>query len=125
VNGGEEPKHLRTLAQLWGHGASYDHFDWQPFRAGVDIYPLYGNRVQGSAAALLRYAPGARVPEHRHSDWEHILILSGTQVDDQGEYVAGSLVINRPGSTHAVLSPQGCVVLVIWMGPIEVLEPAR
>jgi anti-sigma factor ChrR (cupin superfamily) len=116
---------LRALAHLWGHGASYDHFAWQPFREGVEICPLYGSRVQGSAAALLRYAPGARVPLHRHSDWEHILVLSGTQADDRGEYAAGSLVLNAPGSTHAVRSPQGCVVLVIWAGPVEILEQAR
>jgi anti-sigma factor ChrR (cupin superfamily) len=122
VSGGDTRTQLRTLGKLWGPGADYDRFDWQPFREGVEICALYGDRRQGSAAALLRYAPGARVPRHRHSDWEHILVLRGTQVDDTGEAAAGSLVLNRPGSTHAVVSPPGCVVLVIWTGPVEILE---
>ena len=112
----------RVIPDLWGPNADYAALDWQPFRDGVDIFPLYGDRGRGAAAALLRYREGARVPHHRHSDWEHILVLAGRQADEAGEYGPGTLVLNPPQSTHSVVSGPGCVVLAIWTGPVVILE---
>ncbi len=92
---------------------------WQPFRAGIEIHPLYGEMGVGRAAALLRYAPGASLPVHRHSGFEQILVLEGSQVDDRGRYGKGTVVVNAPGSQHAVTSPEGCVVFVTWELPVE------
>lgn len=94
---------------------------WQPFRPGVDIYPLAGDG-KGSTAALLRYQPGAQVPLHRHSGFEYILVLSGAQGDRCGDYPTGTFVINSPDSYHQVSSASGCIVLVIWEKPVEILE---
>jgi anti-sigma factor ChrR (cupin superfamily) len=113
---------LRVFAELWGRGADYDRLGWEPFRDGVEIYPIYGDRGNGAAAALLRYQPGARVPRHEHSDWEHILVLHGSQADESGEYRAGTLVVNRPSSRHSIFSKEGCVVLAIWTGPVRILD---
>ncbi len=96
-------------------------FAWEPFRPGVDIYHLYRDSTSGCAAALLRYQPGANVPLHRHDGFEHIVVLSGSQIDHHGEHAAGSVVINPPGTTHSVTSPAGCVVLVIWEKPVVIL----
>jgi anti-sigma factor ChrR (cupin superfamily) len=96
---------------------------WKPFRAGIEIHSLYGEVGVGRAAALLRYAPGARLPAHRHSGFEQILVLRGSQEDDQGRYGKGTVVINPPGSKHAVASPEGCIVFVTWDLPVE-FEPA-
>ena len=114
----------RVFENLWGPGADYDGLAWEPFREGVQIFPLYGDRTSGAAAALLRYRAGAQVPEHRHSDWEQILVLQGSQADDTAEYFEGTLVLNRPESTHSVRSPRGCVVLAIWSGPVQLLDGA-
>ena len=118
----KEPSSGRVFPRLWGANVNYDALSWQPFREGVDIFPLYGDRGHGAAAALLRYREGARVPQHRHSDWEHILVLAGTQADASGEYAAGTLVLNQPESSHSVHSRGGCVVLAIWTGPVVILE---
>ena len=112
----------RVFPRLWGPGADYAALDWKPFRDGVDIFPLYGDRGKGAAAALLRYGEGARVPQHRHSDWEHILVLAGSQADEHAEYSAGTLALNSPESKHSVVSRAGCVVLAIWTGPVRILE---
>ena len=89
---------------------------YRPFRDGVDICPI----VEGApAVALLRYAPGAGVPRHRHPALETILVLEGTQSDDRGDYPAGSLVLNPEGSAHRVWSDAGCVVLIQWTAPVE------
>ena len=96
-----------------------EQFDWQPFREGVEIYSLYSSGSEGSAAALLRYQPGATVPQHEHSGFEHILVLSGSQSDLNGTHAAGTLVINPPLSRHTVASESGCIVLAIWERPIK------
>lgn len=92
---------------------------FEPFRDGVDIHYI----KQGApAVALLRYAPGARVPMHRHTGLESILVLAGEQSDERGTYTEGSLVLNPEGSSHSVWSQTGCVVLIQWERPVEILE---
>ena len=93
---------------------------WKPFRPGVERLDLH-TTPEGPAAALLRYAPGASVPPHRHPGLETVLILRGSQEDHRGRHLAGTLVINPPGSAHHVKSPEGCVVLVHWQLPVEFL----
>lgn len=108
------------LKDLLNIAALQDQLPWQPFREGVDIYRLYGDGTEGSAAALLRYQPGAKVPRHDHQGFEHIFVLSGSQTDQNGEHEAGTLVINPPSSNHSVVSVSGCIVLAIWEKPISI-----
>ncbi|MGR9108573.1 MAG: cupin domain-containing protein [Gammaproteobacteria bacterium] len=108
-----------VFAEILDRVLEPDTLDWRPFRAGVEIFPIYGDMRDGPSAALLRYEPGARVPEHTHLGHEHVLVLSGSQCDAQGTYRAGTLVINRPGTSHAVQSVDGCVVLLIWERPVR------
>ena len=107
------------LKDLSNIAAWQDNLPWQPFRDGVEIYRLYGDNTSGSAAALLRYEPGASVPRHTHTGFEHIYVLTGSQTDQNGEHQAGTFVINPPHSNHTVVSQAGCIVLVIWEKPIS------
>jgi anti-sigma factor ChrR (cupin superfamily) len=107
------------LKQLLNIAEVADQFPWQPFREGIEIHRLYGDGEAGAAAALLRYQPGAMVPGHAHEGFEHIFVLNGSQTDDNGEHLAGTLVINLPGSSHSVISDAGCIVLAIWEKPIS------
>lgn len=92
---------------------------FEPFREGVEIYHM----MRGApAVALLRYAPGARVPLHRHAGLETILVLEGAQSDERGTYPKGSFVVNPAGSTHSVWSDGGCVVLIQWERPVKFLD---
>ena len=109
----------QAFAELLQCAAHPERLDWQLLRPGVQFHALYGQPGQGPAAALLRYAPGAVVPEHRHTDYEHILVLQGSQHDQNGLYEAGTLLVSPPGSRHAVISDDGCVVLAIWTGPLD------
>jgi anti-sigma factor ChrR (cupin superfamily) len=95
---------------------------WQPFRPGVEIARLYGGAADEASAALLRSAPNASVPTHIHHGYEHILVLSGSQRDEHGTYTAGTMLVSKPGSSHAISSEEGCVVLAIWERPVEILE---
>ncbi|MCI4665523.1 MAG: cupin domain-containing protein [Neomegalonema sp.] len=92
---------------------------FQPFRPGVEIFEI---KTGAPAVALLRYAPGARVPKHRHSGLETILVLDGAQSDERGVYHEGTLVLNPEGSVHSVWSDAGCVVLIQWERPVEFIE---
>ena len=110
-----------TLHQIFcaqPNSATLADLPWQVFRDGVEICPLYQS-TKGMSSALLRYTPGAHVPTHRHAGYEHIFVLQGSQCDEYGVYAAGSVVVNAPDSIHSVLSPEGCIVLVIWELPVE------
>jgi len=106
------------LPNLFALETAPDALSWEPFRSGVAIHRLYGNGKQGPSAALLKYEPGATVPEHSHTGYEHIIVLSGEQRDHQGTHTAGTLVINEPGSHHNIVSSAGCIVLIIWEKPV-------
>jgi anti-sigma factor ChrR (cupin superfamily) len=113
------PKHLVTPRVL--DPATWKDLDWQPLRPGVEAFWLHRDGPDAPAAALLRYQPGATVPPHEHAGAEHILVLAGAQQDADGEYAAGTLVLNPKGTRHSVASPQGCVVLAIWERPVRFL----
>jgi len=113
----------------------FDNFDprslgeFAPLWPGVDILPLYGLSPAGvpiepnqPSAALIRYAPGASVPAHRHPGYEHILVLAGAQSDERGVYERGTCVMSPPGTSHGVASERGCLVLAIWNQSVEVLR---
>jgi anti-sigma factor ChrR (cupin superfamily) len=106
------------LRELFGPAQDFSSYAWEAFRPGVEIARIYGDGESGPAAALLRYAPGAEVPPHVHTGFEHIVVLSGSQRDERGAYAAGSVVIHAEGSEHSVSSPEGCVVLALWYSPV-------
>jgi len=107
-----------VLQNLFGEGQDFGALAWEPFRTGVEIARIYGDGKSGPAAAFLRYAPGARVPEHDHAGYEHIVVLRGAQRDEHGRYEAGSCLIQSAETSHAVVSDEGCIVLAIWNAPV-------
>lgn len=104
--------------------AARDKLDWEPYgsdgRQNVKIKRLYDARVNGAgpAAALLKYAPGARVPTHLHGGYELILVIDGELINDAGRHGPGTLEICPPGSIHALASEKGCTFLVVWEQPV-------
>lgn len=94
---------------------------WQPFRTGVDIFPIYKSD-SGCSAALLRYSPGAAVPSHEHIGYEHIFVISGAQADENHVYRKGTLVVSPPGTSHSITSSDGCIVLAIWEKPVQFIQ---
>ena len=101
-----------------------DALTWDPYgsdgRSSVQIHKLYDAREDGKgpAAALLRYLPGAQVPNHLHQGYELILVLEGELINDAGVHGPGTLEICPPGNTHALASDKGCVFLVVCEQPV-------
>ena len=109
-----------------------DTLPWQPFSADqrdkVGIIWLFDSRAAtppGSAAALLRYQPGARGALHLHPGYELIFVLEGTLETASGILHAGTLEVCTPGSVHSPSSVQGCVLLVVWEKPVIVQPPGK
>jgi anti-sigma factor ChrR (cupin superfamily) len=113
------------LKNLLAITVSTKQIAWEPYRPGVYIFRLYGNGLDGPSAALLRYDEGGAVPLHEHAGYEHILVLAGAQEDQNGVIEAGTLVINPPGTKHAVHSRAGCVVLAIYEQPVRFVKDAH
>jgi anti-sigma factor ChrR (cupin superfamily) len=91
--------------------------DWQERRPGVHWKVLWeeGDR----RAVLVRYAPGATIPRHRHVGDEQIFVLEGSVSDDTGTCTAGNYARRPPGCVHAVASADGALVLAIMGGGTE------
>jgi anti-sigma factor ChrR (cupin superfamily) len=82
-------------------------------QGGVERVML--DRLGGEAAratSIVRYAPGACFPRHRHPGGEEILVLSGAFCEDGERYPAGWYLRNPPGSAHRPSSPEGAVIFV-------------
>jgi anti-sigma factor ChrR (cupin superfamily) len=113
-------RNVMILRDIFALETNSEHLAWQPFREGIEIYPIYKSNT-GSSAALLRYAPGSSVPSHEHLGYEHILVLAGAQADEHHAYPKGSFVVSPPGTTHSIKSPGGCIVLAVWEKPVKFL----
>jgi anti-sigma factor ChrR (cupin superfamily) len=96
-----------------------DEIAWEPFIDGVEIHRLYGDGVSGPNAALLRFRKAGKVTLHHHTGYEHIIVLAGSQRDQNSVAEAGTLIINPPGTSHSVTSEAGCIVLAIYEKPVE------
>lgn len=95
---------------------------FEAFREGVTIHWIRRFEGEAPGVALLKYQAGASVPRHLHPGLETILVLEGSQSDETGRYHAGSYIVNAPGSEHSVWSDDGCVVLIQWDKPVQILD---
>jgi anti-sigma factor ChrR (cupin superfamily) len=66
----------------------------------------------GRATSIVRFDPRSSFPSHEHPQGEEIFVLEGVFSDEQGDYPAGTYLLNPPGSKHAPASRSGCVLFV-------------
>ena len=96
---------------------------WQPTRfPGCEIKVLLFDASTGLLTSLMRFAPGATLPDHEHVLIEQTYLLEGSLVDLEGpaEGVAvgpGEFVWREPGSRHSAWSPDGCLTLAMFQVP--------
>ncbi|WP_316861726.1 cupin domain-containing protein [uncultured Cohaesibacter sp.] len=94
---------------------------FEPFREGVEVHYLW-QQESGPVWAFLRYEAGASVPRHLHKGLETIIVVEGSQSDENGRYETGAVICNPEGTSHDVWSEDGCVVLIQWAEPVEILD---
>ena len=86
--------------------------------AGIEQKTLLFDRDSGLITALMRMAPGARLPDHEHVKIEQTYVLEGTLMCPEGECRAGQFVWRPAGSRHqAWAGPQGGLFLAMFQIP--------
>jgi anti-sigma factor ChrR (cupin superfamily) len=97
---------------------------WEPTRfAGVQQKTLLVDRDNGVVTALMKFAPGAKLPDHEHVLIEQTYVLEGSLVCGEGECRAGQFVWRPAGSRHeAWAGPQGGLMLAIFQVPNRFYE---
>ncbi len=97
---------------------------WEKTRfAGVEQKILLIERETGVVTALLRFAPGAKLPDHEHVLIEQTYVLEGSLVCGEGECKAGEFVWRPAGSRHeAWAGPQGGLMLAMFQIPNKFFE---
>jgi hypothetical protein len=91
------------------------HMDWTPSPGGhVQRKRVHrvGPAESGQVTSVVEYLPGARFPTHNHPEGEEILVLEGIFSDEQGDWPAGTYLLNPEGFRHAPFSDPGCILFV-------------
>ena len=97
---------------------------WEKTRfPGVEMKTLLVDRDTGVVTSLMKFAPGARLPDHEHVLIEQTCMLEGSLVCGEGECKAGDYVWRPAGSRHeAWAGPQGGLMLAMFQIPNKFFE---
>ena len=115
-------------ADQHSHLVRPQHMEWQTTRfPGCEAKTLLFDRGTGLMTALMRFAPGAVLPDHEHVGIEQSYVIEGTLVDKEGPAQgiacrAGEFIWREAGSRHAAWCPEGALILAIFQVPIKFFE---
>ena len=102
--------------------------DWQKTRfPGCEAKTLLFDKSTGLVTALMRFAPGAVLPDHEHVKIEQTYVLEGRLVDKEGpcaglDVKKGEFVWREPGSRHVAWTPEGGLMLAMFQIPNKFFE---
>jgi anti-sigma factor ChrR (cupin superfamily) len=95
---------------------------WKPTPCpGIYMKILLEDSETGLLTALFRWEPGAELALHEHVEVEQTFVLEGSLVDDEGEVRAGNYVWRPKGNRHTASSPNGALVLSMFLKPNKFL----
>jgi anti-sigma factor ChrR (cupin superfamily) len=118
----------KTRADLRSHVVRHAAMDWQKTRfPGCEVKTLLFDKESGLVTALMKFAPGAVLPDHEHVKIEQTLVLEGKLVDKEGpdaglEVGPGEFVWRPAGSRHVACCPEGGLMLAIFQVPNKFYE---
>lgn len=114
-----------ALAPLASRFVEVAQLPWEKTRfAGVEAKTLVVDPETGVVTALMKFAPGAKLPDHEHMRIEQTYVLEGSLVCGEGECKAGDFVWRPAGSRHeAWVGPQGGLMLAMFQIPNKFYEP--
>jgi len=91
---------------------------WKPTPCpGIEMKILLEDKNSGLMTALFRWQPGAELALHEHVEVEQTFVIEGSLVDEEGEVAAGNYVWRPKGNRHIARSPQGALVLSMFLKP--------
>ena len=122
------PKEAAAAADLCSHHVRVAEQEWQKTRfPGCEVKTLLFDRDSGLVTALMRFAPGAVLPDHEHVKIEQTYMLEGKLVDKEGPAAGltvgpGEFVWREAGSRHAAWTPEGGLMLAMFQVPNKFYE---
>lgn len=106
------------LGPLASRYVTVDSLPWKPTPcAGIDMKILLEDKETGLLTALFRWQPGSELTLHEHVEVEQSFVLEGSLEDDEGEVTAGNYVWRPKGNRHTARSPNGALVLSVFLKP--------
>lgn len=106
------------LGPLASRYVEVDKLPWKPTPCpGIDMKVLLEDKDTGLLTALFRWQPGSELTLHEHVEVEQTFVLEGSLVDEEGEVTAGNYVWRPKGNRHIAKSPNGALVLSIFLKP--------
>ncbi|HEX6142607.1 MAG TPA: cupin domain-containing protein [Geminicoccaceae bacterium] len=116
-------KNHEGLSELASRFVDVHELPWEKTRyPGIETKTLLIDKASGLLTALLRMAPGARLPDHEHVMIEQTFMIEGALVDDDGVCTAGNYVWRPAGSRHQAWSPNGGLMLAMFQVPNKFFE---
>ncbi|WP_416896915.1 MAG: cupin domain-containing protein [Minwuia sp.] len=111
----------RSHAALKPMASRFVDVDDLPWEAtpydGISSRTLLFEKASGLLTALIRMAPGSELPDHTHMQIEQTWVLDGHLVCGEGECTAGNFVWRPAGSRHRAWSPDGALLLGMFLVP--------
>jgi quercetin dioxygenase-like cupin family protein len=88
--------------------------DWEEVAPGVSCKLLATDTERELVSMLVRLAPGAEYPPHRHAEVEELHLLDGELVVDDKKLFAGDYIRAEAGSADALVwSETGCTCVLV------------
>ena len=113
------------LGPLASRYVDVDSLPWKPTPCpGIDMKILLEDKESGLMTALFRWQAGAELALHEHVEVEQTFVLQGSLVDEEGEVTAGNYVWRPKGNRHIARSPDGALVLSMFLKPNIFLDGA-
>lgn len=114
------------LTALASRYVAVDDLPWKPTPcAGIEMKVLVEDKTTGLLTALFRWQPGAELSLHEHVEIEQTFVIEGSLVDEEGEVTAGNYVWRPKGNRHTARSPNGALVLSMFLKPNIFLDGGK
>lgn len=106
------------LGPLASRYVNVEDLPWKPTPCpGIEMKVLLEDKDTGLLTALFRWQPGSQLTLHEHVEVEQTFVLEGSLIDDEGEVTAGNYVWRPKGNRHVAKSPNGALVLSVFLKP--------
>jgi hypothetical protein len=104
-----------VISQLWQQLiAQAQPLRWRNYPAvpGLEVIVLSSDRKSRRVRYLMRSQGAVTFPEHRHADYEEMIVLEGDLNLDRASYGRGDRIVLPAGSCHRPVSYHGCLIFV-------------
>src|ERR1700736_1769677 len=122
------PKAKHDTLDTHSHVVRPAQMEWKKTRfAGCEVKGLLFDKESGLVTALMRFAPGATLPDHEHVKIEQTYVLEGRLAKRKAPPRAppanvGEFVWREAGSRHSAWCPEGGLMLAMFQVPNKFYE---